>query len=170
MNELVSIANIVRSRGLKGEVVADILTDFSERFGQLEDVTGVSQDGKTLELKIEKFWFQNGRIILKFAGYDSVESAETLRNIEVCVPEGDTVELEEGEYFDWDLEGCSVITVEGEPVGEVKELMRTAASELLVVKGEAKEHLIPFVEAICVEVDIENKVIKVDLPDGLLDF
>jgi 16S rRNA processing protein RimM len=170
VEELVAIANIVRTRGLKGAVVADVLTDFPERFELLDTVIGVSEDGERLELKIEKFWFQNGRVILKFAGYDTVESGETLRNIEICVPESEAVELDEGEFFDWDLEDCKVETVGGEMIGKVRELMRTGGTELLVVEGEAKEYLIPFAKSICVEVDVENKLIKVDPPEGLLDF
>jgi len=169
-DDLVAIANIVRTRGLKGEVVADILTDFPERFELLDTVTAVREDGETLELKIEKFWFQSGRVILKFAGYDTIESGETLRNVEICVPESETVDLADDEYFDWELAGCTVETIDGTRIGDVRELMRTGGTELLVVAGETKEFLIPFAEAICVEVDIENKLIKVDAPDGLLDF
>ena len=168
--ELVAVARIVRTRGLKGEVVAEILTDFLERFELLNTVTAVRESGERLELKIEKFWFQNGRVILKFAGFDTIESGETLRNVEICVPESDAVELEEDEYFDWQLAGCKVETISGETIGEVRELMRTGGTELLVVAGDAKEYLIPFANAICVEVDIENKLIRVDPPEGLLEF
>lgn len=169
-SDLVAVARIVRTRGLKGEVVADILTDFPERFELLDTVTAVREDGERVELKIEKFWFQNDRVILKFAGYDSVESGETLRDVEICVPESDTVHLEDGEYFDWQLSGCKVETLDGDAIGEVRELMRTGGTELLVVAGETKEYLIPFANAICVEVDIENKLIKVDPPEGLLEY
>ncbi len=168
--DLVAIANIVRTRGLKGEVVADLLTDFPERFEALRDVIGVREGGERLELKIEKFWFQNGRVILKFAGFDTIEQGEKLRNVEICVPESEAVELSDGEYFDWELAGCKVETIDGTEIGEVRELMRTGGTELLVVAGKTKEYLIPFAEAICVEVDVENKLIKVDPPDGLLDL
>ena len=168
--ELVAVARVVRTRGLKGEVVAEILTDFPERFELLDVVTAVQESGERLDLKIEKFWFQNGRVILKFDGLDTVESGETLRNVEICVPESEAVELEEGEYFDWELAGCKVETINGEVIGEVRELMRTGGTELLVVAGETKEYLIPFANAICVEVDIENKLIRVDPPEGLLEF
>ena len=168
--DLVAVAKIVRTRALMGEVVAEILTDFPERFEFLDVVTAVRDTGERLELKIEKFWFQNGRVILKFAGYDTVESGETLRNVEICVPVSDAVELEDDEYFDWELAGCKVETISGEPIGEVRELMRTGGTELLVVQGETKEYLIPFANAICVEVDIDNRLIKIDPPDGLLEF
>ena len=170
MDELVAIAKIVRSRGLKGELVAELLTDFPERFEDLETVTALSPDGDRLQLIIEKFWFQNDRIILKFAGYDTIEQAEELRDHEVCIPESEAVELESGEFFDWQLAGCTVESIGGETIGEVRELMRTGGTELLVVKGDIKEYLIPFAESICVDVDIENKRIKIDPPDGLLDF
>ncbi len=168
--DLVAIANIVRTRGLKGEVVADILTDFPERFELLDTVTAVREGGERFELNIEKFWFQNGRVILKFDGFDTIESGETLRNVEICVPESESVKLDEGEYFDWQLAGCKVESVSGEQIGEVRELMRTGGTELLVVDGGAKEYLIPFAQAICVEVDIENKRIRLDPPEGLLEF
>lgn len=170
MEDLVAIANIVRTRGLKGEVVADMLTDFPERFESLVDVIGVRENGERLELKIEKFWFQNDRVILKFVGFDTIESGETLRNVEICVPESDVVELDEDEYFDWELAGCKVETIEGTEIGEVRELMRTGGTELLVVAGGSKEYLIPFAETICVKVDIENKLIRIDPPEGLLEF
>jgi 16S rRNA processing protein RimM len=170
MEEIVAIARIVRPRGLKGEIIAEILTDFPERFELLDKTIVVQKGGERSDLKIENFWFQNDRVILKFAGYDSVEAAETLRDTDVCVPESEVVELDDGEFFDWQLEGCSVETVGGERLGRVRSLMRTGGPELLVVEGETKEFLIPFAEAICIDVDVENRLIKIDPPDGLLDF
>ncbi|CAN5336669.1 ribosome maturation factor RimM [soil metagenome] len=170
MNDLVAIARIAKSRGLRGELVAEILTDFPERFDELETVIALLPNGKRVDLKIEKFWFQKNRIILKFAGFDSIETAETLRCAEVCVPESEAIELEEGEFFDWELENCEVETIEGEKIGRVKELLRTGGTEILVVEGADKEYLIPFAETICTEVDLENKLIKIDAPEGLLEF
>lgn len=169
MSDLVAIARIAKPRGLKGEVVADILTDFPERFDGLKSVIAVMPDDNRRELTIENHWFQSERLVLKFAGINSIEEGETLRNAEICVPEADAVELDEGEYFDWQLTGCRVVTVLGEQIGKVRELMRTGATEILVVDGD-KEYLIPFAEAICTEVDIENGVIVIDPPDRLLEF
>ena len=168
--ELVTIAKTVKTRGLRGELVADLLTDFPERFDNLTRVFAVCGNDKTTELELEKFWFQKGRVILKFKDIDSIEAAEKWRNCEICIPETETVELETDEFFDWELEGCEVETVEGEKIGKVQELMRTGGTEILVVKGAEKEYLIPFAETICVEVDIENKLIKIDAPEGLLEF
>jgi 16S rRNA processing protein RimM len=170
MDDLVAIAKVARPRGLKGEVFADVLTDFPERFEGLECVTAVLPSGERLDLKIEDFRFQNGRLVLKFAGHDSVESAEPLRDGEICIAESDAVELDEGEFFDWQLVGCRVETVDKTLLGTVRELQRTGGTENLFVEGDCRDYLIPFAESICVEVDIENRLIKVDPPEGLLDF
>jgi 16S rRNA processing protein RimM len=169
MDDLVAIARIVKPRGLKGEVVADVLTDFPERFDGLERVVASQPDGNRRELTIEEHWFQQNRVVLKFADIDDVDHAETLRNIEICVPESDAVELEPDEYYDWQLAGCKVETIDGQEVGAVRELMRTGGTEILIVDGD-KEYLIPFAESICTMVDIENKLIRIDPPEGLLEF
>jgi 16S rRNA processing protein RimM len=170
MDDLVAIAKIARPKGLKGEVFADVLTDFPQRVAGLEDITAVMPDGERLELKIEDHRFQNDRLVLKFVGYDTIESAELLRNAEICVSESEAVELDEDEYFDWQIEGCRVETIDGETLGTVRELQRTGGTENLMVDGDSRDYLIPFAELICVEVDVEKKLIKVDPPDGLLEF
>ena len=170
MKDLVTIAKLVKTRGLRGELVADILTDFPERFEGLKEVFAVSPNGETSELEIENFWFQKNRIVFKFVGYDSIEASETLRNCEISIAEDEAVELDADEFYDWQLQDCAVETIEGLKLGKVKEVLRTGGTEILVVAGEAKEYLIPFAETICREVDIENKLIKVDAPEGLLDF
>lgn len=170
MEDLVAIARIVRTRGLKGELVAELLTDFPERFEHLEHVTAVRPDGSTMELKLEDFWFQNGRVVLRFEGYGTIETSEALRGFEICVPESEAVELGDDEFFDWELHGCRVETLDGNDVGVVTEVLRNGGTEILVVKDGDKDHLIPFAGTICPEVDIENKLIRIDPPDGLLDF
>lgn len=168
--DLVAIAKVVKARGLRGEVVAELLTDFPERFEATEEIQMLLPGGVRRRLKIEKFWFQKDRIIIKFESVDTVDEAEQLRAAEVCVPESEAVDLDEGEYFDWELEGCEVTTVSGDAIGRVKELMKTGGTENLVVEGATKEYLIPFAAAICVEVDVENRRILIDPPEGLLEF
>lgn len=169
MDALVAIARIVKPRGIKGEVAAELLTDFPERFEGLDRVTVNFGDGTSRDLEIEDHWLQAGRIVIKFNGFDSIDESEKLRDAEVCVAESDAVELGEGEYYDWQLAGCAVRDIDGSEIGTVRELMRNGGTEILVVDG-TKEYLIPFAAAICVDVDIENKQILVDPPEGLLEF
>jgi len=168
--ELVAIARVARPRGLKGEVICDLLTDFPERFEGLDEVTLVLESGERQPATIEDHWLQNERIVLKFAGIDSVEEAESLRNSEVCVAEPDAVDLEADDFYDWQLEGCKVETIHGEFLGEVREVMRTGGTDILVVSGQGKDYLIPFASSICVEVLPQNRYIRVDPPEGLLEF
>lgn len=170
MDELVAIARIAKPRGLRGEVIGDLLTDFPDRFDGLKDVNAILPSGERRLLKIEDVWFQKERIVLKFDGVDSVEAAEELRNAEICVDEADAVALEDGEFFDWQVEGCEVSTANGDQIGIVRELMRTGGTEILVIDGARRELLVPFAESICIEVDIENKRIVIDPPEGLLEF
>ncbi len=169
MDDLVAIARIAKPHGLKGELLADVLTDFPERFEGLEGVTAVLPGDVRRHLKIESHRPRNERILLKFEGIDRIEEAEELRNAEICIPETDVVVLDADEFFDWQLQGCEVRDQQGNAIGEVIEIMRTGGTEVLVVRGE-KEYLIPFAEAICTEVDVENKKIVIDPPDGLLEF
>ncbi|MEO7672876.1 MAG: ribosome maturation factor RimM [Pyrinomonadaceae bacterium] len=168
--DLVAIAKVTRSRGLRGEVVAELLTDFPERFDGLVDVTGVLPNGDRIDLKIERYFFQKGRIVLKFSGYDTIEQGDELREVEISVPESEAVELEKGEFFDWQLEGCRVDTVDGETIGTVRELLRTGGTEVLIVAGTEKDYMVPFAESICIDVDVVEKLIRIDPPDGLLEF
>ncbi len=169
--ELVAVALVVRTRGLRGEVIAQLLTDFPERFDGLEQLIAVSPGGGRETFKLERHWFQKGRVVLKFAGVDSIEEAEALVGRELAVPERERVPLEDDEFYDWELQGCEVRTVEGEQLGRVTEVMRTGGVEMLAVKDErGREYLIPLAEEICVEIDVERKRITVDAPEGLLEF
>lgn len=170
--ELVAVAHAVKTRGLRGEIVADLLTDFPERFAELESLIAIWPDGKLRTLALEEHWFHGERVVLKFAGFDSIETASALVGCEFAVHESERVELDEDEFYDWELAGCLVQSVEGEEIGRVREVMRTGGVELLVIDNEAtgREHLIPLAEDICVEINVKDKLIKVDAPEGLLEF
>src|SRR5678815_1547678 len=97
--DLVIVARAVRTRGLKGELVAELLTDFPERFESLEELIAVSPDGERQTVKLENFWFQNGRVILKIESFDDVNSAKVFIGFDFAVPEADRVQLEADEYL-----------------------------------------------------------------------
>ncbi len=168
--ELVAVAQVVKVRGLRGEVVAELLTDFPERFEGLERLISVRPDGQRETLELDGYWFQARRIILKFAGFDSIEESGKLIGCELTVPERERVRLPEDEFYDWELAGCRVETIEGEHIGQVREVLHTGANDVLVIEGTKREHLIPLAEEICTEIDITGKLIRIDAPEGLLEF
>jgi 16S rRNA processing protein RimM len=170
-NELVAVARVVKVRGLRGEVAAELLTDFPERFEQTEELIAVAPAGERLALAVEQSRLHAGRVLLKFAGYDTPEAAQELVGFELCVPEQEAVELEEDEFFDWQLQGCRVETVGGERLGSVREVWHYGAAPILVLRDDdgVRESLIPLARSICVEIDTEGKLIRVDPPEGLLE-
>lgn len=168
---LVIVARAVRTRGLRGELVADLLTDFPDRFEAVSQLWGMGPGGESKLLELEDYWFQNERVVLKLAGFDSVEAAKALVGYEFGIPEADRVQLSENEFYDWELTGCRVEIKDGSLIGNVREVMRTGGVELLVVADEVgHEHLIPMADSIVVKVDIGAKKILIDPPEGLLDL
>jgi 16S rRNA processing protein RimM len=170
--ELVAVARVVRPRGLRGEVVAELLTSYPDRFAGLTELIAVTPAGARRRLALEDSWLQAGRVVLKFAGYDTPEAARELVGYELTVPEREAVELEEDEYYDWQLEGCRVVTVAGQELGQVREVLHTGAAPVLVIKqdDDRREHLIPLALSICVEIDTAAKLIRVDPPEGLIEL
>jgi 16S rRNA processing protein RimM len=170
-DSLVSVAKAVKARGLKGEVVADLLTDFPERFETLERIVALSPDGVRQVLKIEDYWFQNDRIVLKFVDHETVEAARELVGYEFCVPESDRVLLPDDEYYDFELESCAVHDVDGKKVGTVRSILKTGGTEIMVIEtSDYKEVLVPLAESIVVQIDIAGKKIVIDPPEGLLEL
>ena len=167
-DDLVVVARFVKPKGLKGEVVADILTDFPERFENLE--SAFLKGTEVSSVDIEYFRFEKNRVVFKLSNVDSIEDAESLRGRDLCVSEDDAVELDEDEYFDWQLVGCEVKDTQGNVIGDVIEIFRAGENLNLVVKSSSKEVMIPFVKAICLEVDVDSKNILADPPEGLLEF
>jgi 16S rRNA processing protein RimM len=167
---LISIARIARPQGRHGEVVADLLTDFPERFAKLKSARVKLSNGQLTLRELEKSWLHKGRVVLKFVGCDSIEQAESLRDAQVMISRAQLVELPTGSYYDFDLVDCQVTTKDGQEVGRVTEVQSYGAAPLLVVQDGAREYLIPLALSICEEIDTTHKRIIINPPEGLLDL
>jgi 16S rRNA processing protein RimM len=168
---LVSIARAVRARGLKGEIVADLLTDFPERFEAIDRMFALSPAGQRRSVELESFWFQNDRIVLKLVGVNSVEAAQELVGFEFCVPEAERVPLSENEYYDFELEGCSVCDITGKDIGRVEKVLKTGGAEIHEIAADnGGTVLVPLAESIVTKIDIPAKRIVIDPPEGLLEL
>jgi 16S rRNA processing protein RimM len=166
----IAIARIARTRGNRGEVLADLYTDFPDRFNLLHEVWLMPENGHRQLLTLEDSWEHKGRRVLKFAGVDSISSAEAYVGCWVEIPAEQAMPLPEGTYFDHDLVGCSVQDVRGNKIGIVVEVLHIAGNDQLVVKHMDREWLIPAVESICVRVSPKEKQILIDPPEGLMDL
>ena len=170
-DDLIVVAQIVKVRGLRGEVVADLLTDFPERFAALTSLIAVAPDGQTRSLQIEEQWFHGNRLVLKFVGFDRIEEAKELVGCHLAIPAADRVQLPQATFYEWELIGARVVTVAGAPVGVVQNIMRTGGVELLSVLDDAgRDRLVPMAADIVVEIDKDQKLIRIDPPEGLLDL
>jgi len=169
--DLIVVARIAKVRGIRGEVVADLLTDFPDRFEELSTLLAVSPDGSNRSLQIEEQWFHGDRLVLKFAGFDRIEEATALVGCDLAIPADERVKLPGNSYYEWELIGCRVENVAGETVGQVKEIMRPGGAELLaMVDATGHERLVPMVDDIVIEIDLEKKLIRIDPPEGLLEL
>ncbi len=168
MAEFASIARIVKRRGVRGEVVAELLTDFPERFSSLDEVRIFNGEKEYWE-GIEKHWFHKNRVILKFCGRDRPEEVEELIGGDVQVSEDQRVLLPQDSYYHSDLIGCKVLENE-EVLGGVTGILETGAagSNLVVTRADGGEFMVPLVRKFVLKVDMEKKVIQVDLPSGLV--
>jgi 16S rRNA processing protein RimM len=177
------LAQIRHTQGRKGEVFANILTDFPEKFADLKRLwlladsaaksalpTAASVSPREVELVAH--WLHKGGIVLHFAGVDSISAAETLKGLTVAIPGSERAALGEDEVYTGDLIGCALINVAGdEPVtvGEIEGVDRTSgAVALLVVKGAAGEVLIPFAKSYLRKIDLVAKRVEMVLPEGLV--
>jgi 16S rRNA processing protein RimM len=121
-------------------------------------------------LTISSARLQNGRPVIGFEGFASIEDVERLAGLELRVPEDSLQPLAEGVYYVHDLVGCLVETTSGERVGEVKRVDGGSGTSLLSVQGSRGEVLVPLAADICVEVDVAGRRIRIDPPEGLLEL
>ena len=171
----VLIAHLVRPQGRDGELIADILTDFPERFAERRHLFLLSPDGKSSRpIELQEHWQHKGRVVLKFAGIDSISDAETLRGYDVVVPRDQRAPLEDDSVYIDDLIGCHIIDIGPASAGDIGPIVNvdreTTSTPLLIVHaaGNKEELLIPFAKAYLRRIDLAGKRIEMTLPEGLL--
>ena len=170
-DDLIVVAHVAKVRGIRGEVVADLLTDFPDRFAELTSLIAVSPDATRRSLQIEEQWFHGDRLVLKFAGFDEPEAAKELIGCDLAVAADERIELPQDSFYEWELIGCRVETMSGIVVGQVNQIKRTGGVELLSVVDDAgRDRLVPMAGDIVIEIDKEQKLIRIDPPEGLLEL
>ena len=172
------LARIRRPQGRKGEVFADILTDFPEKFSERRHLWLISEAASATprEVELTAHWLHKGGIVLHFAQSDSISTAETLKGLLVAIPQSERAPLPEDEIYIADLVGCTLIDVAGaEPVsvGQIEDVDRTAGPVALLVvnhPGSHEEILIPFAKSYLRRIDLAAKRVEMALPAGLVDL
>ncbi len=171
----VTLAKILRPRGLRGEVVAAILTDFPDRLTKLRQVWLSDGRNPPRKIRLQRCWLstsRGGQAVFHFIDVNSVEEAETLRGLEVQVPIEERARLEAGNYFVSDLVGCEIWEAgAAAALGSVRDVEFTGgAAPLLAIDTLGGEILVPLAAEFCTRIDVKAKRIDVTLPEGLRDL
>jgi 16S rRNA processing protein RimM len=176
------LARIRKAQGRKGEILAEILTDFPEKFSERKRVWLLASAGlageSAREVELRSHWLnksQAGGVVLHFAGVESITEAEALRGLVVAIPRAERALLGEDEVYVGDLIGCSLVDVAAEPerlVGVIEDVDREAGPVALLVvagAGGGEEILVPFAKAYLRRIDVEGKRVEMVLPEGLVE-
>ena len=192
------LARIRRPQGRKGEVFAEILTDFPEKFRERRKLWLIALNTESKrspvprsagpgapasatvtaaaprQMELVNHWLHKGGVVLHFAGVDSITSAEGLKGMTVAIPREKRAVLGEDEVYVGDLIGCVLVDVAGAErvrVGEIEDVDRSGgAAPLLVVRGAKGEVLVPFAKSYLRKIDLAAKRVEMELPVGLVDL
>ena len=183
------VGRVVKAHGISGELVVDVRTDDPQgrffagnrlrlrgsRTGPNSTAGSNSRSGtssSTREVEVESARPHGARMLVRLAGVIDRDGADALRGNLFIVDSADLPPIDDpDEFYDHQLEGLTVRTVDNVAVGVVAEVLHTPAGELLSVRTAANtELLVPFVAAIVTSVSLDSGVIEIDPPDGLLDL
>ena len=174
-----TLARILRPWGRRGEVAAEILTDFPERLTTMREAWLASERNAPQRVTILSCRLHLGQAIFHFEGVNTISDAERIRGLEVQVPLAERVSLDASHYYITDLIGCQIWPEKAEtPLGVVEDVQRGGAerdpvrpeSWVLVAKADGRELLIPLAAEICTRIDTVAKRIEVRLPEGLVEL
>jgi 16S rRNA processing protein RimM len=163
---------VVKTQGRRGEVATEIYSDIPDRFAAGMRLLALSRESEKprRELDVEELWPHKGLLVLKFAGVNSISEAEALLGCELQVPRSQRSTLQAGWNYVSDLVGCSLLD-QGHQIGRIEDVQFGAGeAPLLIVRDAAKRLVeVPFAEAYLDAVDVEQKQVRMKLPEGLFE-
>ena len=164
-----SVGRVLRPHGVRGELRVEIITDYPERLAQHIHffLAHPNSPATVRRYAVERLRYHKETLLLKLEGCDDRDGAEQLRGMLVQIPIEDAVPLEEGEYYLFQLVGAQVETEGGESLGQITDVIETGANDVYVVRGPRGEILIPAIDEVVVELDLESKRMVVVLLPGM---
>jgi len=169
--DFITLARVVKTQGRHGEVAVQLHTDIPERFAEGMKLSALGKlDDTRRDLEVESLWPHKGLLVLKFVGVDSMSDAELLIGSELQVPRAERAKLEPGWTFVSDLVGCEVLD-HGREIGRIEDVQFGAGeAPLLIVADKGKKFDIPFAEAYVEAVDVAQRKVRLNLPEGMLEI
>ncbi|MGA3104564.1 MAG: ribosome maturation factor RimM [Terriglobales bacterium] len=171
--EWITLAVVIKTQGRHGEVAAELHTDVPDRFRAEMELSALMKNGERRDVKIEDLWPHKSSLVLKFQGIETINDAEPFVGAELQLPSSERANLEAGWTYLSDLIGCTVFDGQQE-IGAIEDVQFGAGeAPLLVVRnkdGKAKlPYEIPFAEAFLEKLDLKQKQVRMNLPEGLLE-
>lgn len=168
------LARIRRPQGRRGEVLAELLTDFPQKFAERKRLWLLRESAEPRPVELAGSWLHKGGVVLHFAGVESISGAEALAGQIVAIPREQRAAAQPDEIHIADLIGCTVVDVTGaapRAVGEIENVERPQGSApILLVRGPRGEVLIPLVQDYLRRLDLEARRLEMALPEGLVDL
>lgn len=164
------VGRIARAHGNRGQVIVNPETDLPDQRFRVGAEVFVERGGAVEPLTLTSVRFQHDRPVVGIARVETMDAAEALAGLELRVPVEWLGPLPDGLFYRHDLVGCRVETRSGEPIGVVREVEGTLGGNRLVVAAPGGEVLIPLAQAICTTIDVTERLIVIEPPEGLLDL
>ncbi|WP_017727285.1 ribosome maturation factor RimM [Halalkalibacterium ligniniphilum] len=172
MSKWFKVGKIVNTHGVRGEVRVISTTDFpEERYAVGTTLYLESPNQEKRPLVVSGHRQHKSFDLLRFEGLDSINEVEGFKGCLLMVPEEELQDLEEGEFYYYEIIGCTVQTDDGRELGKVKEILAPGANDVWVVqrKEGGKDILIPYIDEVVVDINVENKIITIHAIEGLLE-
>ncbi|HJF19947.1 MAG TPA: ribosome maturation factor RimM [Enterococcus columbae] len=171
MTEFYNVGKIVNTHGIRGEVRVISQTDFpDERYQVGNQLTLFRAKHEPLTLTITSHRKHKNFDLLTFEGYTNVNDVEAFRDGILKVAAEDLSELAENEYYYHEIIGLNVIDEKGQTLGKIAEILSPGANDVWVVKRSGKKDLLlPYIEPVVKQIDLENGCVHIELLEGLLD-
>ncbi|KKE78350.1 ribosome maturation factor RimM [Oceanobacillus caeni] len=165
-----NVGKILNTHGIRGEVKVLRISDFDDRFQIGSTVYLDKKDGEPLELVIDGHRIHKGYDLLQFEGYHNINDVENFKGLYLKISEEQLTELDDNEFYYHEIIGCDVHTTDNQYIGKIKEILSPGANDVWVVKQpKGKDILVPYIKEVVKSVDIEEKNVRIELMEGLLD-
>lgn len=167
--EWATIGKVVAPFGIRGEVKVLSLTDIPNRFAELE-VIYLGSDHIPYPIKSVRP-YKGDMVVLKLAGIEDATTVETIRNLDLSIPLSQLAPLPPDSYYQHDIIGLEVVTIDGQNVGKIVNIMVTGSNDVYIIKGKVagREILIPAIKDVIKQVDLIRKMMYIEPMKGLLD-
>jgi 16S rRNA processing protein RimM len=162
-NDFLTVGRILAPWGLKGDLKSEIHTDFPQRFAP---DSKVYIDG--VAMTIERSRPSKGNVILKLDGVDSVEQVEALKGKYLQIPQNESMPLQDDEYYQFQIIGLEVSTTNGRLLGVIDQILPTGSNDVYIVKGQDGEFLIPAMDDVVKQIDLDKGTMTIEEIKGLL--